>query len=109
MPLIVIFCVTGAYSLKNSVWDVGQMLVFGVVGYLMKKLGYSPAALVLALVLGPMAERALRQSLIISDAGMGIFFMRPISAVLMVLALTAIAVPLVKWGRTLFFSFRKSS
>src|SRR5205823_2629784 len=47
MPLIVIFCVTGAYSLKNSVWDVGQMLVFGVIGYLMKKLGYSPAALVL--------------------------------------------------------------
>jgi putative tricarboxylic transport membrane protein len=101
MPLIVIFCITGAYSLKNSVWDVGQMLVFGIVGYLMKKLGYSPAALVLALVLGPMAERALRQSLIISDAGMGIFFMRPISAVLMVLALLAIAVPVVKWGRTL--------
>jgi putative tricarboxylic transport membrane protein len=104
MPLIVIFCVTGAYSLKNSVWDVGQMLVFGVVGYLMKKLGYSPAALVLALVLAPMAERALRQSLIISDAGVGIFFTRPISAVLMTLALIAVAVPVVKWGRTLFNS-----
>jgi putative tricarboxylic transport membrane protein len=99
MPLIVVFCVTGAYSLKNSVWDVGQMLVFGVVGYLMKKLGYSPAALVLALVLGPMAERALRQSLIISDAGIGIFFTRPISGVLMVLALMAIAVPVYKWLR----------
>jgi putative tricarboxylic transport membrane protein len=99
MPLIVVFCVTGAYSLKNSVWDVGQMLVFGVVGYLMKKLGYSPAALVLALVLGPLAERALRQSLIISDAGIGIFFTRPISGVLMVLALTAIAVPIYKWLR----------
>jgi putative tricarboxylic transport membrane protein len=95
MPLIVVFCVTGAYSLKNNLWDVGQMLVFGVVGYFMKKLGYSPAALVLALVLGPMAERALRQSLIISDAGLGIFFMRPISLVLMLLALTAIAVPVV--------------
>ena len=45
------------------------MLVFGVLGYAMKKLGYSPAALVLALVLGPLAERALRQSLIISDSG----------------------------------------
>ena len=99
MPLIVIFCVTGAYSLKNSVWDVGQMLVFGLIGYLMKRLGYSPAALVLALVLGPLAERALRQSLIISDAGVGIFFMRPISGVLMVLALMAIAVPVYKWLR----------
>src|SRR5688572_5507412 len=85
MPLIVVFCITGAYSLKNNIWDVGQMLVFGVIGYLMKKLGYSPAALVLALVLGPLAERALRQSLIISDAGLGIFFTRPISGVLMTL------------------------
>ena len=62
------------------------------------KLGYSPAAL----VLGPLAERALRQSLIISDAGVGIFFTRPISAVLMTIALLAIAVPILKWGRTLF-------
>jgi putative tricarboxylic transport membrane protein len=82
--------------LKNNVWDVGMMLVFGVVGYFMKKLGYSPAALVLALVLGPLAERALRQSLIISDAGIGIFFMRPISGVLTALALLAIAVPVVR-------------
>jgi putative tricarboxylic transport membrane protein len=96
MPLIVVFCVTGAYSLKNSLWDVGQMLIFGVVGYFMKKLGYSPAALVLALVLGPMAERALRQSLIISDAGLGIFFMRPISLVLMLVALAAVAVPVIQ-------------
>ena len=96
LPLIVVFCFTGAYSLKNNVWDVGMMLVFGVVGYFMKKLGYSPAALVLALVLGPLAERALRQSLIISDAGIGILFMRPISGVLTALALVAIAVPVAR-------------
>ena len=95
MPLIIVFCITGAYSLKNSLFDVGSMLVFGVVGYLMKKLGYSPAALVLALVLGPLAERALRQSLIISDSGLGILFMRPISAVLTAAALAAILVPAV--------------
>src|SRR3954464_11355864 len=96
MPLIILFCVTGAYSLKNNVWDVGQMLVFGAGGYFMKKLGYSPAALVLALVLGPLAERALRQSLIISDAGVGIFFTRPIAAVLMALAIAAVAAPVYK-------------
>ena len=95
MPIIIIFCVTGAYSLKNNVWDVGQMLVFGVLGYAMKKLGYSPAALVLALVLGPLAERALRQSLIISDSGIAIFFMRPIAATLTVAALAAVLVPAV--------------
>jgi len=93
MPLIIIFCVTGAYSLNNKLWDVGVMLVFGAIGYVMKKLDYSPAALTLALVLGPLAERALRQSLIISDAGIMILFMRPISAVLTLLALAAVAVP----------------
>ncbi|MEO5845470.1 MAG: tripartite tricarboxylate transporter permease [Caldimonas sp.] len=93
MPIIIVFCVTGAYSLKNSPFDVGQMLVFGVLGYAMKKLGYSPAALTLALVLGPLAERALRQSLIISDSGAGIFFMRPISATLMFAAILAVLVP----------------
>jgi putative tricarboxylic transport membrane protein len=95
MPLIIVFCITGAYSQSNKVWDVGQMLVFGVLGYLMRKLDYSPAALTLALVLGPLAERALRQSLIISDAGIGIFFLRPISAVLTCAALAAVAVPVV--------------
>jgi putative tricarboxylic transport membrane protein len=59
----------------------------------MKKLDYSPAALTLALVIGPLAERALRQSLIISDSGVAIFFMRPIAAVLTLLALSAVAVP----------------
>jgi len=96
MPLIIVFCVTGAYSQSNKLWDVGQMLVFGVIGYVMKKLDYSPAALTLALVLGPLAERALRQSLIISDAGLGIFFLRPISAVLTVAALVAVAVPVAQ-------------
>jgi putative tricarboxylic transport membrane protein len=96
MPMIIVFCITGAYSLKNSLFDVGQMLVFGIVGYAMKKLGYSPAALTLALVLGPLAERALRQSLIISDSGAAIFFMRPIAAVLMVMALAAVLVPALR-------------
>jgi putative tricarboxylic transport membrane protein len=97
MALIIVFCVTGAYSQSNKLWDVGQMLIFGVLGYLMRRLGYSPAALVLALVLGPLAERALRQSLIISDAGMMIFVTRPIAAVLVALSLAAVAVPIVRW------------
>ncbi len=97
MPIIIIFCITGAYSLQNSVWDVGVMLIFGVIGYAMKKLGYSPAALTLALVLGPLTERALRQSLIISDVGIGIFFMRPIAAVLTITALVVVLIPILRW------------
>jgi putative tricarboxylic transport membrane protein len=96
MPLIIIFCVTGAYAANNRVWDIGLMLVFGVLGYVMKKLDYSAAALTLALVLGPLAERALRQSLIISNSGVLIFFERPIAAVLTSAALLAVAVPVVR-------------
>jgi len=109
MPLIAVFCITGAYSQNNKVWDVGQMLVFGALGYVMKKLDYSPAALTLALVLGPLAERALRQSLIISDAGLGIFFLRPISAVLTAAALAAVAVPVVRALRRAARAHRPSS
>jgi putative tricarboxylic transport membrane protein len=96
MPLIIVFCITGAYSLNNKAWDVGQMLLFGVIGYGMKKLDYSPAALTLALVLGQLAERSLRQSMIISDSGLLIFVTRPIAAVLTVLALAAVALPIVQ-------------
>ena len=96
MPIIIIFCVTGAYSLKNSVFDVGQMLVFGVLGYAMKKLGYSPAALVLALVLGPLAERALRQSLIISDSGVGDLLHAADRGGAVVAALAAVALPALR-------------
>jgi putative tricarboxylic transport membrane protein len=96
MSLIIVFCITGAYAANNRVWDVGVMLAFGVVGYLMRKLDYSAAALTLALVLGPLAERALRQSLIISDAGVLIFFQRPIAAVLTGLAIVAVLIPSVR-------------
>jgi putative tricarboxylic transport membrane protein len=100
MPLIIVFCVTGAYAANNRVWDIGLMLVFGALGYVMRKLDYSPAALTLDLVLGPLAERALRQSLIISNSGVLIFFERPIAAVLTTAALVAVAVPAVRtlWG-----------
>lgn len=98
-PLIVVFCVTGAYAANNRVFDVGLMLAFGALGYLMRRFDYSPAALTLALVLGPLAERALRQSLIISDRGLLIFFTRPIAAVLTSAALLAVLIPL---GRALW-------
>jgi len=78
-PLILLFCVIGAYSENYSVIDVNMMLLFGVIGYLMRKFDYEPAPLVLAFVLGPLMETALRQSLIMSDGGFMIFFTRPIS------------------------------
>ena len=85
-PLVLLFCVIGSYSENYSVIDVAMMLFFGVVGYWMRKLDYEPAPLVLAFVLGPMLETALRQSLIISDGSFMVFWTRPISAVCLILA-----------------------
>ncbi len=80
-PIIILICIIGVYTLKNSVFDIWIMIIFGVVGYVMKKCQYEPAPLVLAYVLGPMMEKALRQSLIISNGSFKIFVVRPISAV----------------------------
>lgn len=79
-PLILYICLIGAYVINNSVIDVTIMLLCGVVGYLMRKFEYEPAPLVLAYVLAPMLENALRQSLILSGGSFGIFMVRPISA-----------------------------
>jgi putative tricarboxylic transport membrane protein len=79
-PLILFICLIGAYVISNSVVDVALMFFFGVVGYLMRKFEYEPAPLVLAYVLTPLLENALRQSLILSGGGFGIFLTRPISA-----------------------------
>ena len=85
-PMIIIFCLIGVYSVNNSVLDIGVMVFFGVVGYIMRKFDYEPAPLVLAYVLGPMLEQALRQSLIISNGSFAIFFVRPISGVCLAVA-----------------------
>jgi len=79
-PMIILFCLVGVYSINNSVFDIWVMIIFGVVGYIMRKCDFEAAPLVLAFVLGPMLEQALRQSLIISDGSFTIFMTRPISA-----------------------------
>jgi putative tricarboxylic transport membrane protein len=90
-PLILIFSVLGAFSVRNSYADVGTALVSGVLGYVMAKLGYPSAPLVLALILTPMLENALRQSLSMSHGDPLILVTRPLAAVLIAagLALTA--------------------
>ncbi|MBI2297110.1 MAG: tripartite tricarboxylate transporter permease [Betaproteobacteria bacterium] len=87
-----LFCIVGAYSLKGTVFDVGVMLVFGVVGYFLRKLGMPLAPAVLALILGPFMEKSLRTSLEMSAGDFSIFLTRPISATLMGCAALIIAV-----------------
>jgi putative tricarboxylic transport membrane protein len=86
IPLIVYVCAIGAYAVNHSTTDIWYMLIFGVAGYLCKKLDYPIAPMVLALVLGDMAESSLRQSLIMSQGSPRIFFSSPISALLVLLS-----------------------
>jgi putative tricarboxylic transport membrane protein len=90
-PLILLFCLIGVYSISSNVFDIYVMIAFGVLGYLMRKLGYEPAPLVLAFVLGPMMENNLRKALIVSDGSFWIFLERPISLTCLGLALVVLS------------------
>jgi len=99
-PMILLFTLIGSYSVNNNIWDVFSMLLFGIIGYVMKKFEYEGAPLILALVLSPLMENALRQSLILSHGSFGIFFTRPIALVLFVMAMLSM-------GSQLLPDFRK--
>jgi putative tricarboxylic transport membrane protein len=98
MGFIVIFASVGAYSVNNNFFDVWMMLGFAVLGYLMRKLNYPIVPLVLALVLGNLAENSLRQALTISGGNFSIFFKRPISAILIIAAVLAYLTPVIRWA-----------
>jgi putative tricarboxylic transport membrane protein len=93
LPSIVFLCAIGAYAVSNRMIDVWYIMLFGVVGYVFKKLEYPLAPMVLALVLGDMAETAMRQSLVMSQGALGIFVASPIAAVVNGLALLLLLVP----------------
>src|SRR5262245_29259280 len=96
-PPILVFVIIGAYSVNNSVFDVGITIAFGFFGYLMRKFDFEPAPLVLAMILGPQFAASLRRSLIYSRGDLGIFFQRPIAATLMALPLLMLLSPVLRW------------
>ncbi|MDI6726098.1 MAG: tripartite tricarboxylate transporter permease [Smithellaceae bacterium] len=96
LPLIILFCLTGMYTVNNSVLDIWVMLLLGGLGYVMRKWAYEGAPLLLALVLGPRLEVAFRQSLMISHGNFEIFFHRPISLVFLLTAALFLLIPIFK-------------
>ena len=94
-PLILLFCLIGSYSLNNNIGDMIVMIVFGIVGYLMRKYKYDAPPLVLAFVLGPIMEQSLRRSLLISNGSPFIFLQRPISAALIIFVIFLLVFPLI--------------
>ncbi|MEW6665326.1 MAG: tripartite tricarboxylate transporter permease [Thermodesulfobacteriota bacterium] len=87
MPLILLFCLIGSYSVNNNVMEVFIMIFFGIVGYLLRRLDYEEAPLILAFILGPLLEQSFRQSLVMSTGELSIFFTRPISAAALIISI----------------------
>lgn len=85
-PIIIMFCIIGVYEVNHSLVDVWIMLIMGVVGYFLRKFDFDPAPLVLGLVIAPIFELSLRQSLVMSGGDYMIFAQRPVSAVLFALS-----------------------
>jgi putative tricarboxylic transport membrane protein len=94
-PVIVVICAVGAYTVHNKLSDIALMLVFGILGYAFKKLKYPLAPLVLALVLGDMAESSFRQSMLLSGGSIGIFWNNSLSGTIATLAILMLIWPLV--------------
>jgi putative tricarboxylic transport membrane protein len=94
-PLILGVSMIGVYSVSGSLFDLALLLVFGLLGYLMRKLDYPAAPLILGLALGAGMERALRQSLMMSEGNLSILVSRPISAAMLSLAVVVLLIPFV--------------
>ena len=96
-PIIFILCIVGGFAPTQTMHDVWLMLLFGVCGYWLRKLNYPVAPAVLAIVLGPLAERSLRQSLLSSQGELSIFVERPISGVILLAAAILIVLPMLRF------------
>lgn len=94
LPIIAILCIVGSYSLRNTFFDTGVMLFFGVLGYLMNKFRFPIVPMLLAIILGPALEEHLRMSLIISQGSYAIFFNHPISLAFLITAFFSFTLPL---------------
>jgi putative tricarboxylic transport membrane protein len=99
-PITVLITLIGVYTVNNSVFDIVLVIVFGVLGYLMKKIGFDPGPLLLAFVLGTLLEDSLRRSLLIFDGDATGFFTRPISGTLLVVFLLVALVPMIRAAMT---------
>jgi len=95
-PIIAVLCIIGIYMLNNSLFDVGLMIFFGLLGYILRKYNFPLAPLVLAVILAPMLEENFTQSLLMSSEGLNIFVTRPISLIFLLMSATILLIPLLK-------------
>jgi TctA family transporter len=101
-PAIIVFCAVGTYTVDSSTGDVVLMAIFGVLGYVFRKLDCEPAPLMLGLVLGPLLEENFRRAMVLSDGDAMVFLQRPISLGFLIAAallLAAVLLPSIRRGR----------
>jgi putative tricarboxylic transport membrane protein len=91
LPMILIFCLVGVYSINASLFEMLLVIIFGLFGYIMRKLNYEMAPLIMSVIIGPMLETAFRQSLLLSRGSFSIFITRPISAFFLVISVVLLA------------------
>ncbi len=97
-PVIIVICAIGSYTVHNAIFDVWMMVVFGVAGYLLKKLSYPLAPMVLAIVLGDRAEASFRQAMLVSQGDLTVFFANGLVGTMTALALALLIWPLLAWA-----------
>ncbi|MCE2932263.1 MAG: tripartite tricarboxylate transporter permease [Hyphomicrobiales bacterium] len=108
-PMIIVFCAIGVFSLANNAFDLQIMVGFGLLGYILKKLDCEPAPLLLGFILGPLMEEFLRRSLLLSQGDPTVFVTRPLSAVLLALAVAVLAMVLLPaFSRTRDVAFKEA-
>ena len=93
LPLITLLCLVGVYSVNSSYVDLYVLALFGILGFILRDLGYAPAPLVLALVIGPMMESAMRESLMINQGAITPMIFRPIAGTIYLAAALALIIP----------------
>ena len=96
IPIIMVLAIVGSFAMQNNVFDIFLMLLLGIFGYLVRKINVPLGPIVLALILGPMVEENFRKSLVMSYGDYSVFFVRPISAVLLLLALISVVTTIVR-------------
>jgi putative tricarboxylic transport membrane protein len=98
LAFILVIAITGTYATNNSVTEVYITVIFGVIGYLMKKVDLPAAPVIMGIILGPMLETHFRRALIISNGSYATFFLHPMSGIFLCAAIVSILYPLIKWA-----------
>lgn len=109
MPTVLMLTMVGAYSINNSIFELWLLIIFGIIGFFLKRTGYEPSPLIIGFILGPTLERGLVQGLIIGNGEILSLFTRPISGTLLVIAISLIFYNLVSWIRSRYGNKRGQS